>query len=185
MPGYESTNVILRLADLRVELNVGRSTTELQLTPRGGKSYIESLCRIRVTSLCETDRHRGNEKFQTRFMRQPALFLSVSRIYARNLCGLRLPDAKTRWKNSVTTIQSDVSSWTILFLSRLLVPLGLFQLALYTNTRVGYSNVLSEHICVVRSGQLLQLAVQKWRLLAYGSVSGEIFDESFLWKFAS
>lgn len=159
MASYESTNVILRLADLRVELNVGRSTTELQLTPRGGKSYIESLCRIRVTSLCETDRHRGNEKFQTRFMRQPALFLSVSRIYARNLCGLRLPDAKTRWKNSVTTIQSDVSSWTILFLSR---PLGLFQLALYTNTRVGYSNVLSEYICVVWSGQLLQLAVQKW-----------------------
>lgn len=37
MAGYESTNVILRLADSRVELNVGRSTTGLQLTPRGGK----------------------------------------------------------------------------------------------------------------------------------------------------
>ena len=36
----------------------------------GGNLISGSLCRIRMTSLCETDRRRGNEKFQTRFAPQ-------------------------------------------------------------------------------------------------------------------
>lgn len=66
--------VILTRMDMRVELKTfGRSKNDgiTTLPSAGWESYIGGLCRIRMTSLCETDRRRGNEKFQTRFAPQP------------------------------------------------------------------------------------------------------------------
>lgn len=75
---------VFTLTPTRVELNVERSAPELRPPGSSGstESYSGSLRRIRMTSLCETDRHRGNEKFQTRFVPR-TVDVSLSGAYPR------------------------------------------------------------------------------------------------------